>query len=137
VDEDQRPLKTGSKDVGVACLCGNNAASSKPEKGRGVADASQSESVCECVCCGGRNCKTCFHLVECSTFTSNVTGKTYNVRSQGMCMDCSTKNVIYLISCRKCGMQYVGETSQALRSRFNNHRNRLKRLCGQCLYQHF
>ena len=35
------------------------------------------------------------------------------------------KNVIYLISCRKCGVQYVGETSQALRNRFNNHGNRL------------
>ena len=45
--------------------------------------------------------------------------------------------MIYLISCKKCGTQYVGETSQALRSRFNNHRNRLKRLCGLYLYQHF
>ena len=30
-----------------------------------------------------------------------------------------TKNVIYLISCRKCAVQYVGETSQTLRCRFN------------------
>ena len=34
-------------------------------------------------------------------------------------------------------MQYVGETSQTLRGRFNNHRNRLKQLCGLYLYHHF
>ena len=27
-------------------------------------------------------------------------------------MNCGIKNVIYLISCRKCAVQYVGETSQ-------------------------
>ena len=32
---------------------------------------------------------------------------------------------------------YVGETSQTLRKRLNNHRNRLKQLCGLYLYQHF
>ena len=38
--------------------------------------------------------------------------------------------VDYLISCKKCGIQYIGETSQKLRNRMNNHRNRLY------LYQH-
>ena len=52
-------------------------------------------------------------------------------------MNCGTKNIIYLISCRKCAVQYVGETSQTLRSRFNNHRNRLKQLCSLYLYHHF
>ena len=40
-------------------------------------------------------------------------------------------------SCRKCEVQYVGETSQTLRGTFNNHRNRLKQLCGLYLYHHF
>ena len=52
-------------------------------------------------------------------------------------MNCGTKSVIYLISCKKCGVQYVGETSHTLRCRFNNHRNRLKQLCGLYLYHHF
>ena len=52
-------------------------------------------------------------------------------------MNCGTKNVIYLISCRKCAVQYVGETSQTLRCRFNNQRSRLKQLCGLYLYHHF
>ena len=52
-------------------------------------------------------------------------------------MYCSTKNVIYLISCRKCGVQYIEKTSQTLRSRFNNHRTRLKQMCDIFLYNHF
>ena len=52
-------------------------------------------------------------------------------------MTCATKNVIYLIICKKCGIQYVGETSQALRSRMNNHRQRLNQMCDLFLYQHF
>ena len=52
-------------------------------------------------------------------------------------MDCGTRNVIYLISCRKCGIQYIGKTGQSLRSRFNNHRNRLKHTCTLYLYNHF
>ena len=52
-------------------------------------------------------------------------------------MNCGTKSDIYLISCKKCGVQYVGETSKTLRCRFSNHRNRLKQLCGLYLYHHF
>ena len=52
-------------------------------------------------------------------------------------MDCSSKNVIYLITCRKCGIQYVGKTSQTQRSRMNNYRNRLKQLANIYIYNHF
>ena len=45
-------------------------------------------------------------------------------------MDCSSINVIYLITCTKCGIQYIGKTSQTLRSRMNNHCNRLKQLAN-------
>ena len=53
-----------------------------------------------------------------------------------MCMHCGTRRVIYLISCKKCGIQYVGETSQTFRCRFSNQRKRLKQLCGLYLYHH-
>ena len=36
---------------------------------------------------------------------------------------CTSKNIIYLISCKKCKIQYVGLTSQALRARLNAHRS--------------
>ena len=79
--------------------------------------------------CGSDRCKTCNHLVEGNSFTSNITKVNYNVVSPDDDIDCGTSNVVYLVSCNRCGVQYIGKTSQTLRSRFNNHRNRLKHLC--------
>ena len=84
-----------------------------------------------------QRCKTCFHLVEGDSCTSNITNIKYIVVSPNSDMDCSTRNVIYLITCRKCGVQYVGKTSQTLRCRLNNHHNRLKQLCDLYLYNNF
>ena len=67
----------------------------------------------------------------------HVTRKTYSVSSPEGCMNCGTRSVIYLITCKKCGVQYLGETSPTLRYRFSNHRNWLKQLCCLYLYHHF
>ena len=133
VDKGQCPLKTDST---MGYVCKHEVSSSKPNvMGRDETDNIQTNF--KSVKCGSRKCMTCDHLVEGNSFTSNVTNRVYNVVSPSTKVSCSTRNVIYLISCRKCGVQYVGETSQTLRSRFNNHRNRLKRLCGLYLYHHF
>ena len=94
---------------------------------------------CGCVVsiCGSVRCKTCKHISQGSTFTSNVTKKSYEVVSSGTSMSCVDDNVVYLITCRKCGIQYVGETSQKLRNRLNNHRSSLKKLPNLYLYHHF
>ena len=52
-------------------------------------------------------------------------------------MSCNTTSVVYLITCKRCGIQYVGEMGQELRRRMNNHRNRIKNLQPQPLYKHF
>ena len=47
---------------------------------------------------------------------SNVNGCKYFVASpQGNDLDCSSRNDIYVISCTKCGVQYVGKTNKTLR----------------------
>ena len=54
--------------------------------------------------------------------------------------------VVYLISCKVCGLQYVGSTTTEFRLRFNNHKSRLKaharmsaadRDSDDCVYRHF
>ena len=40
--------------------------------------------------------------------------------------NCSTSNCMYLITCCRCGLQYVGETVQSLRDRFSGHRVGMK-----------
>ena len=116
-------LKAGSSCGGLGCR--NDVTSPKPASvGRDVTDALQSR-VSKC---GSNRCKTCDYISVTNTFKSNITNREYYVSSSSNCMDCSTKNLIYLISCKKCGVQYVGKTSQTLRSRFNNHRARLKQI---------
>lgn len=34
--------------------------------------------------------------------------------------------MIYIITCKVCGLQYVGSTSTKFRLRFNNHKSRLR-----------
>ena len=41
-------------------------------------------------------------------------------------LNCSTSNCIYLIICRRCGLQYVGVTLQSLRDRMSDHRKGMK-----------
>ena len=55
-----------------------------------------------------------------------------------------SEGVVYLITCRTCHLQYVGNTVTAFRLRFNNHKSSLLRfgkgqrgICGQGLYSHF
>ena len=53
-------------------------------------------------------------------FSSHTTGKVFKVN---FCGSCQSFNVIYLIMCRRCGLQYVGEwTGQPLYMRINGHR---------------
>ena len=40
-------------------------------------------------------------------------------------INCGSKNIIYLITCRKCNLQYVGETSRTLRERATDHRSNI------------
>ena len=36
-------------------------------------------------------------------------------------LTCDTKNLIYMIQCNRCNLQYIGETKRCLRDRFNEH----------------
>ena len=37
-------------------------------------------------------------------------------------ISCHSKNLIYLIECEKCHLQYIGETKRQLNERFGEHR---------------
>ena len=77
--------------------------SSKPCLGRDIPDTTHSKGVSTC---NSSRCMTCAHMVVGDSFINNVNGRKYFV---GCELDCSSKNVIYLISCTKCGVQYVGK----------------------------
>ena len=61
-------------------------------------------------------------------FVSSSTHRIYEstIPPEITCLDCNSSNVIYLITCKKCCLQYVGETAQKLRERFNHHNSCIK-----------
>ena len=78
--------------------------------------------------CGSKRCLTCPELVQSTTFLSSSTGIkhhcTYHFgNNEEKILTCTTTNCIYLLTCKKCQCQYIGETVQALRDRINGHRS--------------
>ena len=56
--------------------------------------------------CKKSRCQVCLNVNETDTFTSTVTKKTYKINHK---FDCSDKCLIYLLTCKKCLIQYVGK----------------------------
>ena len=54
-----------------------------------------------------------------TTYTFLYTGETRPIISN---LTCYTKNLIYMIQCNRCNLQYIGETKRRLKDRFNEHR---------------
>jgi hypothetical protein len=60
--------------------------------------------------CGDKRCKCCKHMQHSSSYTSKVTGKQYKIFCT---VNCKSANVIYILECSVCGLQYVGESKQS------------------------
>jgi hypothetical protein len=52
-------------------------------------------------------------------------------------LSCESSKVVYLISCLKCDMKYVGETSRSLRERISEHLRSISRCLPTPVAQHF
>ena len=74
-----------------------------------------------CPCHTDRRCASCKTYGKFGdTIESTNTGETFQIRQH---ITCRTANVIYVITCIKCIQQYVGETSNCIRTRANQHRS--------------
>ena len=74
--------------------------------------------------CGHKQCKTCEIYNEDDVIRSFSTGKTERIiNERNSNLNCGIDNVVYLLECDKCGVQYVGETSQKLNHRFSGHKS--------------
>lgn len=54
-------------------------------------------------------------------FKSHVTGRRYEIKETGSGLTCDSKAVVYLITCAKCGIQYVGKTLTQLNQRWQTY----------------
>ena len=57
--------------------------------------------------CNKPRCLVCVTVTETNTFTSTVTGKTYKINHK---FDCDKNCLVYLLTCKHCRIQYVGQT---------------------------
>ena len=71
----------------------------------------------------GRRCETCPRLKEGKTFTSSHTGRTYRIWNR---FTCKSKFLIYLITCSRCSIQYVGMTINTMMERHRGHRREVQ-----------
>ena len=69
--------------------------------------------------CYGKRCEVCGNVTETSTFNSTATQNTYKINHQ---FNSSEKCLIYLLTCNKCFKQYVGQTVDEFRRRWNNYK---------------
>lgn len=74
--------------------------------------------------CNSTKCTLCtIHIKETSTITSTTNKITFKINNN---LNCNSKNIIYIITCAICGLQYVGETSRSARDRLTDHRSAIK-----------
>ena len=84
-------------------------------------------------------CKTCPFIKDgILSFTFKITGQTHLLKQT---KTCASKNLIYMIQCRKCKSnapaEYIGQTKPALRHRFEEHRRSIQNKTDDSAPQHF
>ena len=85
----------------------------KPKRGN-CTDCSLNSPVCK-----KQNCKICTKIKKCAAVTSG-TGEEFPCNDI-LNFTCRDDNLIYMVECNECGMQYVGETKRRLGDRMAEH----------------
>lgn len=70
--------------------------------------------------CNKPRCQTCKMMPTAAQVVQHTSGARVSIRCNATC---KSSNLVYVISCSKCGKQYIGETKQALNLRVNLHRS--------------
>ncbi len=75
-----------------------------------------------CKPCNSSNCKKC-KFVNTNNYFKLDSKFIFVINTNSTC---ATDNCIYIIICKKCNVFYIGETSQTIRNRMNNHFHTLR-----------
>ena len=76
------------------------------------------ERLVGCSGCRGNNCAICKLVKKGGEFESSITKSVYKINHK---FNCNSKCVVYLLRCKVCNKQYVGQTSDKFRKRWNNY----------------
>ena len=90
--------------------------------------------------CGNSRCEVCLNIQETDIFTSTTTGESSKINHK---LNCDNNCLIYLLTYKCCGKQYVGETTDKFQLRWNKYKsndseNAWNEACMQKhLFEHF
>ena len=84
-----------------------------------------------CEKCGKKRCEVCNYITDTDTFTSTVTGETFKINHQ---LNCDSKCLVYLLTCKQCQKQYTGETTDNFRYRWNNYKSNSRKFDRRTLH---
>ena len=84
--------------------------------------------------CRHPNCVVCQHSCPTTTFSDSSQRSLFLIVQL---IDCSSTNVIYLLSCSNCSIRYVGETGRSLRHRFQQHLENIRYGRPTSVAEHF
>lgn len=79
-------------------------------------------------CSSKHNCRTCEVYDNELSFQGSYNKEKHNIITlkNTISISCNTGNIIYLITCNNCKIQYVGETKRSLRARIGEHLRSIK-----------
>lgn len=84
------------------------------------AKTSPTEKQAGCRPCEKPRCKICSHISPTDTAKSNLSAFSFRIKES---LDCDSSNLVYRLHCERCGKDYIGQTENAFRLRFNNHKS--------------
>ena len=90
--------------------------------------------------CTGCQDKRCETILNTDSSFADKNGNTYSIRCGPL--NCNSTNVVYLLTCKACGLQYVGSTKNKFRARYNVYKSnqkhhKAKKVMQQQLHEHF
>jgi len=68
--------------------------------------------------CDFGECPSCPFIEETKVVKSTATNFSVEINTE---VNCQTKGIIYCITCKKCSVQYIGQSKKSLQDRFANH----------------
>ena len=69
--------------------------------------------------CQKKSCRVCLNICESVQFACSVDKKVYKINHY---FNCDSKLIVYLLTCKRCGIQYVGQTTDKFRYQWNNYK---------------
>jgi hypothetical protein len=70
-----------------------------------------------------KSCINCPYMDRMATAVSSKNGLAFPIKGN---FDCESSNVVYIITCKRCQIQYIGETKNKLLTRMTLHRSEIK-----------